>query len=110
MALLVPQSHPSFIREKVVVTPALVDGSRDLGKHPRNIPVTGTNQLFSYGGLCVNHPLLTPGVSSKSQAALTVAGTCPPATGSAVDHGILTSLEIQAFFLFASKCFFLLLC
>lgn len=28
-------------------------------------------------GLGVNHPLLTPGVSSKSQAALTVAGAWP---------------------------------
>lgn len=30
-------SHQSCIREKIAVTPALVDGIRDLGKHPRDI-------------------------------------------------------------------------
>lgn len=58
----------------------------------------------------MNHLLLTPGVCSKSQEALTVADACLPVTGSAVGHGIPTHLEIQAFFLFTPKCFSLLLC
>lgn len=94
MALLLPQSHQSCMREEIVGPPVLVGDIRDLGKHPRTFQLETPGCGFPVWGLCEPPPSVPGCLRSQIQTALTVADACPPVTGASFGDGISTRVEI----------------
>lgn len=67
MALLLPQSHQSCMREEIVGPPVLVGDIRDLGKHPRTFQLEIPGCGFPVWGLCEPPPSVPGCLRSQIQ-------------------------------------------